>query len=792
MKKVAIVFAIFLILVVGTVLALPFIVNVDKYRPQIIQAANQRLNGTLELGQLKLSLWGQVRVDIGGLAIKDQQGASVLAVKDAYLHVPFLPVLQGSPIVTLKMNQPNVTVVKGVDGTINVMKLLKESPPEAAQAPTDQQAAQAAQGAVAVPGMLARAKAGAELRSSQVLYRDVSTGLESRISDFNLVLKDISLTNPTSIEAWADLKTTLGKTLSLEGPFRFQATATPSIVAGRFDGLSLSAKALFDEVQVSMPGTFEKPKGIPAHAEFSGSMSSREVKLSKFVVRFFNAEVQASGSLTNMAAPIAKVEFKSNSIQLKPWADLIPMLKGYDLDGRLNFEGSADGPTTQLQYRAQAKFDQVVAKAPYMKVKPRIDGSMSVVTDQVENLTLAMKAPGSDVLLRGKVVSFTTPQVNIELTSTSLDLDQLLDMPVKADAPVDVAGAPGKGAESKAAAEPDLDSMLAPLRALPIVALTTSKVSASIKSMKYYGAEMNDLTAAMSTKGFTANLSKLTMKVWEGAVHANAEVNLKPQAPTYGFSAKVTGLDLKKAAQSQMTLFKNSIVGRANFSMDGNGASFNTTLAKQNLKGRGNMRVEKATFATIDIGKLASEALTQAIDRVSSKYPALKGKKVGMPPGRESRYEFISSDFTIAEGRFKAPNFTAVAEKNQGVDLKGSTEVGMIDYSLAAKWVVVDSYNLTQAADVELDVAGTNITRVLAPGNEPVQFPVTVGCKITSPCYSYTEVPEYFAGVVLKNATRAAEGRAKAELQNRASDLIKKAPPAVQQGLEGLKKKLFR
>jgi uncharacterized protein involved in outer membrane biogenesis len=808
LKKLAVVFAVFLLVIIGAVAAIPFIVNVDKYRPQLIQAANERLNGNIELGALKLSLWGQIRVDISGLKINDAQGTPVVAVSDAYFHLPFLPILQGSPVLTLRMNQPAVTITKAADGSLNVMKLLKSEPaqPSAGQsgAPAGSAGASPAPGSqnLEVPAIVARAQAGVELRNAQVLYKDATTGLESRVSDFNLVLQDISLTSPTRLEAWADLKTKFGQSLNLQGPFRFEATANPTLVAGRFDGASITAKAIFDEVQIVVPGVFEKKKGVPANLQIAGAFSSREATLTRAIAQFFNAELSGTAQVKNMAEPIVRAQFKSNQIALKPWVEMLPALKGFELEGTASLEGSAEGPSSKLQYQALTKIDGLTAKAPYLKGKPRFDGSISVITDQIENLTLSMKAPGTDVLVRGKVVSFTKPVATFEIAASTLDFDQLLDLP-KDDVPTEgkgaapsVSGAPSgatqTGMSDPASAEANYDAMIEPLRGQPAILASSSKITASVKSMKYYGVTMSDLQAALASQGLSFTLSRFAMKMWDGSLAANAEMNLKPAAPTYAFSAKATGLELKQAVSSQFTLFKNSILGKTNFSIEGSGSSLNPAAAKTNLAAKGNMRVEKATFASIDVGKLTSEALNQSIERIAAKYPALQGKRVGIPPGRESRYEFISSDFTIAGGRFKAPNLVAKAEVNQGVDLRGATEVGIIDYSLKASWQIIDTYNLTKAADLNIDVAGTQIQRALAPANEPVQFPVTVGCKITAPCYTYTEVPEFMAALVLKNASRAAEGRAKAELQQKAEQLIQKAPPSVQKGLDGLKKRLFR
>jgi hypothetical protein len=201
------------------------------------------------------------------------------------------------------------------------------------------------------------------------------------------------------------------------------------------------------------------------------------------------------------------------------------------------------------------------------------------------------------------------------------------------------------------------------------------------------------------------------------------------------------------------------------------------------------MKVEKATFATIDVGRMTSEALNQAIDRIAQKYPQIKDKRVGTPPGRESRYDLISSDFSISGGKFSSPNFVAKAEPKQGIDLKGNTTFGIADYSINSTWNVIDTYNLTRAGDLNIEIAGQRVEHLL--GN-PVQFPVTVGCTLAQPCYSYTQVPEALAQVALANIARAAEGRVNAEVQKKAQELLQKAPPQVQKGIEGLRKKFFK
>lgn len=181
-----------------------------------------------------------------------------------------------------------------------------------------------------------------------------------------------------------------------------------------------------------------------------------------------------------------------------------------------------------------------------------------------------------------------------------------------------------------------------------------------------------------------------------------------------------------------------------------------------------------ATFQSIDIAKMAGEAINKALEKVGDKIPAAKGKTVKIPSGISSKYEFIASDFTIAGGHFVAPNFTAKAMKDQGLDLKGSTDVGLIDQELKADWEIIDAYNLTKARDIGFEVSGVKVDNVLAEGSGPVVLPVSVACKYTAPCPSYGKVPEHFLKVAMGNVKKGAVQAVKTQGVEKAKEVGKK------------------
>ncbi len=811
MKKLLIVLGILATFFVAVAILVPLAVDVDKYRPQIVDAANQQLNGKVELGKLKLSLWGQVRIEVAGLKVSDSNGREVVGVKDAYFHLPLMPLLTGAPTLTFKMNQPSLNVLKDRSGRLNLMSLVKKTPKSVAQsasASPPQSSGTNLSGGVPLPGIVTRASLGVELKNAQITYSDQSSGLSSVVKDLNLILKDISLSHPTELELWADLNTKLGTTLLLKGPLRLTAKAQPELLNGQLKNVSLTAKLDMDSVEMTAPGIFEKRKGMATSVELAVSASESDAKIEKFTAKFFNAEVTARGTVTHLASPpssgpagasvkavspVVHVLVNSNAIEFKPWVELIPMLKEFDLGGSAQVNAEVSGHSGKIGYRAQFLLNDLTAKAPQLKTQPRFDAKVIVATDQVESFLVTLKAPANDLKIQGKLISFAQPKLDVQVTSAGMDLDQLVIFPPSSSA----AGAATQGkagsesassapqSDAKTDAKTDKDLLFNPLRENQMLAAFVANVGIDIKMLKAQGIKISDIGCKMSFKNLTAGLDACGLKVFGGVFKSDFHLQIKPKAPVYQFAVQMNGLDIKQAVESQLALFKNTVTGKANFSIQGQGASLNSNAAVSNMKANGNFKVDQAAFATIDVMKMVGDAIAQAMNQIGNQIPAAKGKTLGAMPSGGSKYELISSDFSIQGGKFSAPNFFAKALPNQGIDIKGTTTVGLKDMSLNTAWDMIDTYNVTHLRDVSVNQNGVQVDHVFAEGNLPIHFPMHAGCTIQAPCYSSTEVPVALGKVALSNVATALTGRAKQEVKKQAESIIKQiVPPSLQNKLK--------
>ncbi len=812
LKKAVLLFVSLFVILLIAIVVIPFFIDVDKYRPQIVQAVNERINGKFELGKLSLSLWGQIKVDVAHVSLVDQKGNPVVAVNDAHFHLPFSSILAGSPTLNFKMQKPSLMVVKDKQGRINVLSLMKETqtPGPKGALPSNkapEAPAQSANSKFELPGLVAKATLGVEVNHASFIYKDESLSKDpQKINDLNLKLKNISLEKPIELELWAEIDFKMGGALSVQGPFRIEGQAKPELSQGKFAKLSLSLNGNFSDIEILMPGLFEKKKGVKIQFSTQVESTLEKATIKEFDLQFFNAQFKASGLATHLAgAPSVQFSLKSNEIALKPWSELVPLLKSYELGGGVTFEGVVNGPSDKIGYQATVSIKNATARAPYLKSQPSLDGLIKVSTNQLENFWVTVKAPGNDLKIQGKMLSFEKPHLEVSVTSNALDLDQLLDIPKpkneSAKPKPESQGAQGGGSSAKSSThDQDYDALLNPLRENKMAASSSALVSVNLKALKVYDIKISDIASKFIFRDLAANLENFSLGIWSGTLKANFWMDFKPKAPPYKFGTEVSGLDLKQAVSSQLQMFKNTVYGKAFFKMNGSGSSFNPDPAIKNLVAKGNMKIEKATFTSIDVGKMVSEGLNQSLGKLADKIPSLKGKNINAGKAKESRYDFISSDFSIEGGRFSAPSFFAKAEANQGVDLKGDTKVGMKDYSLNASWEVVDTYNLTHAKDLSVEQAGVKVDHLLAEGGDkPVRFPVHVGCTCLAPCYSYTEVPEFLGKIALSNVTRAVEGKAKAELKKRAGEKLQQLtnqaspaiPPAVHDKLKGLTKKLF-
>jgi uncharacterized protein involved in outer membrane biogenesis len=762
----------------------PFVIRVDQFRPELVRVANEHLNGKLELGRLDLTLWGRIRVAIDGLKVIDRAGKEVLSVKDAAFDLPFASVFSGSPTITLKLKAPSITVLRDSTGKWNALDLVKglnASTPAPGTPAT--KTAEASGPAPALPALVLNARFGLSVEDARLSTEDRTSGLSNTIENLNLEVRDLSLSRKTDIELWATLRTKL-QDLRVEGPIRLKVGILPELKDGAFKSATIETNASADELEIEKGVLFKKSKGIPANFSMKASADTAGVQIRESLLRFHNASVALTGKVEATGPLSLKVEAKP--VELAPWSELVPMLKAYELSGRFTLNAEAGGKPDALTYSAKMVFDGVSAKGPGLKAKPVLNGKVEVATDRIEKFLFDLTGPGNELRLEGSLNHFLKPEVRFSLTSPKgMDLDQWVVFPEPVASPK-TKGTAEPAAPSAKAPEEDFDALLAPLRSNPIARGTDLQGTFLFSFIKAKGIRIEDLGGKVTMKNLSLALSAFKMRIYGGTLTGGMTLDLLPAEPRYSLKFALREFDLQKAVEAQMAAFKNTVVGKLSASIEGAGSSFNPGPAKKKIDLKGEFKIVDGAFLAFDVAKMANEAINGSIGKVAEKVPVLKGQSFQVNSRADSRYESISGHFKIAGGVLTAPDFFAKAAPKRGIDLKGSTRMGLVDESIDAKWELIDRERVTGADQLKVSIAGRTIPNFLAKGeNEPVILPVTVGCKWTAPCVSYTEVPEYLGRVAAARIGKGAEEAAKDLVKEKAKEAAKEAVGKALKGLFG-------
>ena len=799
LKKISVAFGILFLLLLTVALVAPALIDVDRYRPQLVELASRHLNGKLELGRLKLSLWGKVRVEVAGLRIIDEQDQNVLSVQDASFLLPFSSILSGNPLVVLEMRQPEISVIHGKDRKLNVVRLLKSAPgaPTSESEGTQQQspAERHVPREVILPGIVARARLGLRIQRANLSYRDLTQSTQASLRELDLIWDNASLTQASRLALGFILDTRVGELMSVQGPVRLKLDTTPNTQGGVLSGVTGALDVDASDIEVQSSVGFKKSKGVPVQILSKFSVSQQDLRLDDLRARFHTAALTASGivKLSGVSEPQVDLKIQSEKIELQPFEELVALLRPYRLTGAVRVNAQVSGAASAIRYSGKLGVEKLGFMMPQFKVAPEVNGAVSFSNDRLDQISFALSAPGSDLSLQGRLAGFLSPEFDLKIESKKMDLDQWLDwttpqLALKKDENSQAQAQPSS--DSKLAAsrvETDLDQMLEPIRKNSVALAARGSVLMSVAWIRAMKVVLEDIDVKLQCiPGLKFQLDRMGFEAYQGMVSAQAKVDLKPTVPAYSFIGSLKALDLQQAVESQLSLFKNTLLGQLSASIQGSGASFDPKRATQRLSMKGDFTIQNGSFATIDIGRMAVEGINQALDRAAEKVPALKGRKLGAHRGAQSKYQVIRSKFSLSEGKFIAPDFVAIAEKERGIDIKGSLSMDLVQQNLNAHFELTDTYNLTGARDVSVELAGQKVESVLAEKGKPVRFPVSVGCKLVQPCPSYTELPEHFARVVGANLAGGVAAKAKSEVQKKLGEAIKNVP------IPGAFKKLFR
>jgi uncharacterized protein involved in outer membrane biogenesis len=664
--------AIFIIVLVAIV-SVPLFVDVDQYRPLITEEANKKINGKLELGKLKLSLWGAVKIHAESIKLSvNGFPEPMLDTKQFHLEVPFLSILTGSPKVIAVLDSPKISIVKDQSG-MNALKLMKTAakvevengaPVAATEAPamaedTIRVVAAAPAQPTQIPALLVGASLGLRIENGDLKFQDRLAKADYLVDGLDLEAKNLGLGSNMSLRLKAPLK---GSTpsMSFEGPIEATAEILPLLAGGNVRSAKGSIELDASKLALEMKGgSFKKTSSMPLifKAQFDGD--EKEMLLKSAELRFHEVKLNGKGRFT-LQPVTAKLDLNLDPMRLEK-LDFVPMLAAYQLKGIFQMNANVEQDASSLRVNGDLKLSDASFFLKELFQEPLKMQMQAGFSESSLNISrAALSGPDSEIQLMGTVKNFLAPQINLSLTGKSFNLDKVMK-PAEEKKKAALEFIP-----SAIAAEPKKKDSVNPMLELaknPILAKASGVFSAQIGKVTVAETNLDQLNVKAQLQNLVLKLQNASFQTFGGTVKSTGEFDLKNPRLSFSTQGTVAGISAKDAFSTYFPKYKNTLEGKVDANWNLSGAAYPESARMKSMKGT-------AKISAVD-GVLKSVDVQDSINSAIQKIPFLKDKK---PIKVDDGFKSLVAELKFDGGVIKAEPIES-QPRNKGFVVKGKSTI---------------------------------------------------------------------------------------------------------------------
>jgi AsmA protein len=431
--KIVIGLLVVVVLVVGGILALPFLIDLNKYQDQYKPLIEDALNRKVQLQDIRLTIWPRIGARVAGFAVLDDPafGSGPFAsLSSLDVGVKLMPLLSGQvEVEEVTLRDPVITVIKNKKGVLNASTIGRRGvpiPETPSRAPIP-----STEGPLKILALLAVDQVA--ITGGKVTYRDLSaaTPTEYVLQDLDVLLKSVRLGETPSLRL-DTLVQPFNLPVKLEGTFgplketadvdaiNFQLAIgkTEFTITGKTAGQNATvnvAAAMINTANLPITLPLAKPIEIK-DLRISAEVKGQEAKLSTLSFQLFDGQVNGQGRLvTGSEAPPFNGDVAIQGVQLGPVLNAVA-------ETPLSISGAA-GADLRLQGRGFSMPDLTkgLEGTGHLAVK---DGKIEGV-NLLQEAILILKVAGITVD-NPKATAFSTIETDLSIKQGIIHVQRLL------------------------------------------------------------------------------------------------------------------------------------------------------------------------------------------------------------------------------------------------------------------------------------------------------------------------------------------------------------------------------
>lgn len=300
----------------GTILALPFLIDLAKYQDQYKPLIEEALNRKVQLQDIRLTIWPQIGAKVAGFSVLDDPvfGSSPFAsLTSLEVGVKLMPLLSGKvEVENITLRNPVITVIKNKNGILNVSTIGRAGvalPKTPSRAPIP-----STEGPLRILALLAVDRV--SIVGGKLTYRDLSSAepTEYILQDMEVLLQSVRLGQTPTLHVGM-LVQPLNLPVKLNGTFgplkestdidainlQLALGKTDFTITGKTSGqnasLNISAPVINTaNLPIALP--LQKPVDVK-NFQIAAEIQGQDVLLSNLSFQLFDGQVAAEGRVTS-------------------------------------------------------------------------------------------------------------------------------------------------------------------------------------------------------------------------------------------------------------------------------------------------------------------------------------------------------------------------------------------------------------------------------------------------------------------------------------------------------------
>ncbi len=491
LKITGIVVGILILLVIVLALALPFLINPNRYKDDIAAAVKEKTGRELVIqGDIKLSMFPWLGVQIGPMELSNAEGfggAPFAAINETDVHVHFWPLLHRRiEVGAVKLDGLTLDLELDANGHNNWQDINEHLARSTAKTSSG--------GESSGSGLSFE---GLSITDSQVRWTNAEKHQQYTVSDYTLTLGAFTPAQPVSVDSGFDFT---GTNPAVQGHVDFHGTGIADLAHRTYtaDAAKLELQAKGDAV----PGGQVDATLQWGHAAVN--LETGGAAFNGFNAALYGLQVQ----LDAQGKDVGKGASYTGTVKL---AHFSPR----DVLKALGHDALTSTRDTATLSNASASFTFVATP------------SSAALT------SVDMSLDDTHVTGKAEIKDFKTDELGFDLTMDKLDADRYLPSPQP--------GTPDRPRE-----EIDIDKVGIPLRTLRSLNM---EGHLHVGQFTLLGAKATDFDMGLSAHTGLVHLTPLSASVYGGSVEGDVQVDASTDSPVVAEDIKVKGVQLAGLAQ---------------------------------------------------------------------------------------------------------------------------------------------------------------------------------------------------------------------------------------------------